>query len=183
MARESLRELIEDTRLPRGVRESLVQDYESVEAMFDKLKFGHLHIAVLGRVSTGKSSLLNALIGEPRFAVSPLHGETRKSAMERWSEVEAGGLYLIDTPGLDEAGGEDRESLAREVANRADLVIFVLDSDIIAALSNFDCHSKTPLRVYTDDWRFWPGFGVSDRLGISCWMRQLSRLADTFRNT
>jgi len=101
-----------------------------VEAMLDRLKHGHLHIAVLGRVSTGKSSLLNALIGESRFAVSPLHGETRKSSMEPWSEVEAGGVFLIDTPGLDEAGGENREALAREVANRADLVIFVLDGDI-----------------------------------------------------
>ena len=98
--------------------------------MLDRLKHGHLHIAVLGRVSTGKSSLRNALVGEPRFSVSPLHGETRKASMERWSEIEAGGVFLIDTPGLDEAGGEERESLAREVANRADLVIFVLDSDI-----------------------------------------------------
>jgi hypothetical protein len=50
--------------------------------------------------------------------------------MEAWSEEEAGGVFLIDTPGLDEAGGEDREALAREVAGRSDLVIFVLDSDL-----------------------------------------------------
>ena len=39
-------------------------------------------------------------------------------------------MYLIDTPGIDEAGGDDRETLAREVASRSDLVIFVLDNDI-----------------------------------------------------
>jgi GTP-binding protein Era len=130
LARESLQELISDARLPEGVRESLAQDYAAVQAMLDKLTHGHLHIAVLGRVSTGKSSLLNALIGEQRFSVSPLHGETKRSAMEQWSEVEAGGVYLIDTPGLDEAGGEQREELAREVAQRSDLVMFVLDGDI-----------------------------------------------------
>jgi len=130
LARESLQELISDGRLPEGVRESLAQDYAAVQAMLDKLTHGHLHIAVLGRVSTGKSSLLNALIGEQRFSVSPLHGETKRSAMEQWSEVEAGGVYLIDTPGLDEAGGEQREELAREVAQRSDLVMFVLDGDI-----------------------------------------------------
>lgn len=130
LARESLRDLINDTRLPAGVRESLEQDYAAVEGMLDKLQHGHLHIAVFGRVSTGKSSLLNALIGEQAFTVSPLHGETRHSTMQRWSEVDAGGVFLIDTPGLDEAGGERREELATEVAHRSDLVIFVLDGDI-----------------------------------------------------
>ena len=130
LARESLRDLIEDRRLPEGVRDSLAQDYAAVQAMLDKLEHGHLHLAVFGRVSTGKSSLLNALMGEPAFTVSPLHGETRRSAMRQWAEVEAGGVFLIDTPGLDEAGGEDREQLAREVAGRADLVIFVVDGDM-----------------------------------------------------
>jgi small GTP-binding protein len=130
LARESLRDLIGDTRLPAGVRESLAHDYDAVEAMLDKLEHGHLHLAVFGRVSTGKSSLLNALIGEDAFTVSPLHGETRHSSMQPWNQMEIGGVFLIDTPGLDEAGGEGREQLAREVAGRSDLVIFVLDSDI-----------------------------------------------------
>jgi small GTP-binding protein len=116
--------------LPSGIRESLAHDYEAVQAMLEKLQHGHLHIAVFGRVSTGKSSLLNALIGEQKFAISPLHGETRKTTMEQWSEVAAAGVYLIDTPGLDEAGGEDREAMAKEVAHRSDLVIFVVDGDI-----------------------------------------------------
>ena len=130
LARESLRELIDDERLPPGVRESLAQDYEAVEAMLEKLEHGHIHLAAFGRVSTGKSSLLNALIGEDRFTVSPVHGETKQSSMQAWREEEAGGIYLIDTPGLDEAGGEEREALAKEVAGRADLVLFVVDSDI-----------------------------------------------------
>ena len=130
LARESLRELVNDARLPEGVRESLAHDYESVQAMLDKLENGHLHLAAFGRVSTGKSSLLNALIGEAVFSVSPLHGETRRSAIQPWNEVRAGGVFLIDTPGLDEAGGEDREAMAKEVAGRSDLVRFVLDGDI-----------------------------------------------------
>lgn len=130
LARESLRELINDKRLPPGVRESLAQDYDAVQGMLDKLEHGHIHLAAFGRVSTGKSSLLNALIGEDRFTVSPLHGETQRSSMQAWREEEAGGVYLIDTPGLDEAGGEEREQLAKEVAGRADLVLFVVDGDI-----------------------------------------------------
>lgn len=130
LARESLRELVDDSRLPEGVRESLAHDYEAVQAMLDKIEHGHLHISAFGRVSTGKSSLLNALIGEEKFSVSPLHGETKLSSMQSWNELEAGGVFLIDTPGLDEAGGENREALAREVAGRSDLVIFVVDGDI-----------------------------------------------------
>ena len=130
LARQSLADLINDRRLPSGIRESLSHDYQLVERMLEKLQHGHLHIAVFGRVSTGKSSLLNALIGQTLFAVSPLHGETRESAMEQWSEVDVGGVFLIDTPGLDEAGGEQREAMARDVAERSDLVLFVLDGDL-----------------------------------------------------
>lgn len=130
LASESLRELTSDSRLPPGVRDTLARDYAEVQAMLDKLEHGHLHIAAFGRVSTGKSSLLNALIGEKQFTVSPLHGETLTSSMQPLSEVEAKGVFLIDTPGLDEAGGETRERLAREVANRSDLVMFVLDGDL-----------------------------------------------------
>jgi len=163
LARESLIELVEDSRLPAGIRDSLAHDYDAVQAMLDKLQHGHLHIAVFGRVSTGKSSLLNALIGEPKFAVSPLHGETKRTSMQEWSEVKAAGVFLIDTPGLDEAGGEDREEMAKEVAHRSDLVIFVLDSDItdselnslrtlleqgrpvVVALNKSDLYTKTEL--------------------------------------
>lgn len=130
LARESLRDLIHDSRLPDGVRDSLAHDYDAVEGMLDKLEHGHLHLSAFGRVSTGKSSLLNALIGEDTFSVSPVHGETRHSSMQAWNQVEARGVFLIDTPGLDEAGGEDREALAKEVAGRSDLVMFVLDGDI-----------------------------------------------------
>jgi GTP-binding protein Era len=87
LARESLNELINDSRLPTGIREALAHDYEAVQGMLDKLQHGHLHIAVFGRVSTGKSSLLNALIGENKFSVSPLHGETKESSMQEWSEI------------------------------------------------------------------------------------------------
>jgi hypothetical protein len=130
LARENLRELLRDERLPDGVRDSLKDDFQQVEAMLDKLEHGHLHIAVFGRVSVGKSALLNALLGEQRFAVSALHGETRHSDMAPWREVEAGGVYLIDTPGINEISGEERERMAEDVAGRADLVLFVVDADL-----------------------------------------------------
>lgn len=130
LARESLRELVQDQRIPSQVRESLIDDYRQVEAMLEKLDQGHIHIAIFGRVSVGKSAILNALLGEDRFSISPLHGETKASAIGKWEECRTGGVYLIDTPGLNEVRGDERERLAHEVAARSDLVLFVVDGDL-----------------------------------------------------
>ncbi len=98
--------------------------------MLDKLEHGHIHLAVFGRVSVGKSALLNALLGQNAFEVGVLHGTTAHASLLRWQEVAADGVHLIDTPGINELSGEQREKLAYEVAGRSDLVLFVVDSDM-----------------------------------------------------
>lgn len=130
LARESLRELIDDPRVPESVREELEHEYRKVRQMLDKLENDEIHIAVYGRVSVGKSALLNALLGESRFSTSPLHGMTRQVAMGNWREYAAGNILMIDTPGINEVDGEAREQLAADVAQRADIVLFVVDGDM-----------------------------------------------------
>ena len=130
LAKQSLSQLLNDERVPESVRRGLTKDYEAIRQMLDKLEQGQLHIAVFGRVSVGKSSVLNALMGKQVFSVSLLHGETKSADMEAWKEVDAGGVFLIDTPGINEIDGEQREALAHEVAGRADLLLFVVDSDL-----------------------------------------------------
>ena len=129
-ARDSLEQLLQDSRLPPEARAELADDFGQVRAMLDKLEHGHIHIAVLGRVSVGKSSVLNALIGEQRFSTSALHGETVRNEMTHWDEQESGSLFLIDTPGINEIDGEARERMAHEVSQRSDLVLFVIDGDM-----------------------------------------------------
>jgi hypothetical protein len=129
-ARDSLELLLQDDRLPPEARAELADDFGQVQAMLDKLEHGHIHIAVLGRVSVGKSSVLNALIGERRFSTSALHGETKHSEMAHWDEQASGSLYLIDTPGINEIDGDARERMAHEVSQRSDLVLFVIDGDM-----------------------------------------------------
>ncbi len=119
--------------MPPPVRKALADDYAELARMLEKLEQGHVHIAVFGEVSVGKSSLLNALVGEDLFSTSPLHGETRSSAMVAWEEQRSGGVYLVDTPGINEVEGEARETLARDVAARSDLLLFVVDGDLSAA--------------------------------------------------
>ncbi len=130
LARESLRELLDDKRVPPPVRAALAEEYQQLQLLLEKIEHGHIHIAVFGRVSVGKSALLNALLGEMRFSISPLHGETTQAAHARWQEYDAGGVFLIDTPGINEVAGEARERLAHDVASRSDLVLFVVDGDI-----------------------------------------------------
>ena len=130
LAKESLNQLLDDSRVPDSVRSVLRDEYQQLRSMLEKLEKGHLHIAVFGRVSVGKSSVLNALLGKDVFSVSVLHGETKTEGKAEWEEVDAGGIYLIDTPGINEIDGEERERLAHEVANRSDLLLFVVDSDL-----------------------------------------------------
>jgi small GTP-binding protein len=130
LAKESLTQLLDDNRVPDSVRKVLRDEYQQLRGMLEKLEKGHLHIAVFGRVSVGKSSVLNALLGKDIFSVSVLHGETKTEGKAEWEEVDAGGVYLIDTPGINEIDGEERERLAHEVANRSDLLLFVVDSDL-----------------------------------------------------
>lgn len=129
-AKESLASLLNEPNIPRAVKAELATEYETLQAMLDKLEHGHIHIAVFGRVSVGKSSLLNALIGENRFYTSALHGATRHAEMGLWEQSNDGHVYLCDTPGINEIDGEEREKLAHEVAARSDLVLYVVDGDI-----------------------------------------------------
>lgn len=130
LARDSLRDLLDDHRVPPAVRATLADEYQQLQLLLEKIEHGHIHIAVFGRVSVGKSALLNALLGEVRFSTSPLHGETTRAAHAPWQEYDAGGVFLIDTPGINEVAGEIRERLAHDVASRSDLVMFVVDGDI-----------------------------------------------------
>ena len=145
---EALRALLDDRSIPAGVRRELDEDFAQVEEMLDKLATGALHIAVFGRVSVGKSALGNALLGREAFATGVLHGTTRKRDAQRWQEVAGQGLHLIDTPGINELSGEERERLAFDVAAISDLVIFVVDGDMtqseVAALSTL-AKTRRPL--------------------------------------
>lgn len=106
-------------------------DLDYLTATLDKLNSCLVRIAVFGLVSRGKSAVINALLGQKMLQTGPLHGVTQYPRSVYWSA--AGGqvqVELIDTPGLDEVGGEIRARMARDVAEQADLILFVVAGDV-----------------------------------------------------
>lgn len=89
------------------------------------------NVVLIGEPNVGKSSLLNALVGEQRVIVSDIAGTTRDSIVER---IELGGLLirLWDTAGLD--NGRAIDSLERagiqqswKRIEEADLLLLLMD--------------------------------------------------------
>jgi GTP-binding protein Era len=129
-ALSSLRQLLHDPKIPTTVKNQLKDEYQNIQRLIDKLENEQIHIVAFGKVSTGKSSLLNAISGGKHFKVSPLHGETKHTSHLDWPSYEAQSVVLIDTPGTDEFDGEEREVMAQQAAKQADVILFVLDGDI-----------------------------------------------------
>ena len=125
-----IKTLLSDTAIPASVRAEMSREFEEIEAVSEKLTQGEIHVAAFGRVGTGKSSLLNALLGREVFSTSPLHGETRSQQRSHWDSINSDHVVLIDTPGIDELDGEAREEMARSVARISDIVLMICESDL-----------------------------------------------------
>jgi GTP-binding protein len=92
-----------------------------------------IRVAILGRPNVGKSSLLNALVGQNRVIVSDVPGTTRDS-IDTVLELEGRTFVLIDTAGLlrkrrQRQGVEYFSGLrAIRAAERADVALVLVDS-------------------------------------------------------
>lgn len=89
-----------------------------------------LEIVAFGTISSGKSSLLNALAGRPVFRTNVVGGTTTTRSEIPWPAGDQ--VVLVDTPGLAEVRGEARASEAADAAKNADLVLFVVDGPLKA---------------------------------------------------
>lgn len=88
-----------------------------------------IRTAILGRPNAGKSSLLNAILGEERAIVTQVPGTTR-DVLQETVRLNGMVLHMADTAGIRrtedvvEQIGVDK---AREYAQKADLILFVID--------------------------------------------------------
>ncbi|MCQ2311794.1 MAG: tRNA uridine-5-carboxymethylaminomethyl(34) synthesis GTPase MnmE [Paludibacteraceae bacterium] len=119
----------------RGELEQLaVQIEKKLTSLTDSFQTGNaikngVPVAIVGKTNAGKSTLLNALVGEERAIVSDVHGTTRDTIEE--TLVIDGVLFrLIDTAGL-RATTDTIESLgierSRRAMEKAQIIIHVID--------------------------------------------------------
>ena len=117
--------------------EEEVED-DSIFAQNDKIKefdendINHIKIAIIGRTNVGKSSLLNALLGEERSVVSDVSGTTI-DPIDESIDYEGKQLTFVDTAGLRRRGkidGIERYALMRtkEMLENANMALVVLDA-------------------------------------------------------
>lgn len=92
-----------------------------------------IRVAVVGRPNVGKSSLVNALLGEERLVVSNIPGTTR-DAVDTYFKQDGVTFVFVDTAGMRRRGKIDaaleRYSVIRSLRaiDRADVVLMLIDA-------------------------------------------------------
>ncbi|MBV9524866.1 MAG: ribosome biogenesis GTPase Der [Candidatus Dormibacteraeota bacterium] len=125
-----------------------------------------LRIAIIGRPNTGKSSLLNALVGQERTLVSPVAGTTR-DVVDTVLDFEGRTVRLVDTAGIRRRGLVDndveRYSLLRSLRalERADVAVLVMDASqgVVAQdrhVAGYAADAGTGLVVVANKWDLVP---------------------------
>lgn len=121
---------------PEAFQEALVESAQAgvdVDAVLDEFReqkrrqsAGEIHIAVFGEVSTGKSSLVNALLPDARAEADPRAGTTIEIKRYHWSAESGDRVVITDLPGFN----LDDDTAVIEEARRAHLVVFLCDGDL-----------------------------------------------------
>ena len=135
---------VDEGEIPEGTMESYSGDLLSLKSRISKLlstaregkilRDGAL-VVLAGRPNAGKSSLMNALLGENRAIVSDVAGTTRDS-IEEGLDIDGWPIRIVDTAGLratDDAIEAEGVVRAEELMAKADIVV-ALDCDIDGAI-------------------------------------------------
>ena len=89
-----------------------------------------LHIGIFGRRNVGKSSILNALVGQEAAIVSEEAGTTTDPVEKPMELLPLGPVLFVDTAGIDDVGalGAKRIEKTKQVLQRTDLAMVVTEA-------------------------------------------------------
>ena len=96
---------------------------------------GSVHLCFFGEISSGKSSLIKALVPDADVAISAVGGSTMDIRHFRWRDDKGRQILLTDVPG---SGGLESklDQVAEEEALRSQVVLFICDGDLTRAESH-----------------------------------------------
>ncbi|MBP89151.1 MAG: hypothetical protein CMJ64_20945 [Planctomycetaceae bacterium] len=120
---------VEEMRSDLPTTDDLLREIEPLSRQIEeKRESQQLELVAFGAISSGKSSLLNALAGQDVFQTDLKGGTTAQRNEIAWPGIDK--VTLVDTPGLGEVDGAERGSLSATAAKDADLVLLVVDGPL-----------------------------------------------------
>jgi [FeFe] hydrogenase H-cluster maturation GTPase HydF len=119
--------------------------------MFNTPKGNRAHIAILGKRNVGKSSFLNAFIGQDLCIVSDTPGTTTDPVEKAYELQPIGPVLFIDTAGIDDEGvlGEKRIEKTQQILERTDVGLLLVDD---LQLSSYDQEMIAQLKKKKTPW-------------------------------
>ena len=159
---------------------------EEVVEQRQRRSSGQIYIAVYGEVSSGKSSLVQALLPDAEVEIDPRAGTTSNIRHYAWHAPSGDRIVIADLPGFN----LDDDEVTREETRRAHLVIFLCDSDLAAsqmaqlqyllkldkplllALNKADRYSREELETLLSNLQEKTGLDESDIVTISAGGRE-----------
>ena len=103
--------------------------YQEIKILKKRRAAGKIYAALYGNISTGKSTLIKALLPDAKIETGVVGGTTDKITTYQWKSSAGDQLVLSDMPGLNEVGGA-YDLLSKEEALRAHFVIYLVDGDL-----------------------------------------------------
>lgn len=115
-------------------------------SLLDTPRASRLHIGIYGKRNSGKSTLINALTGQPTSVVSDVAGTTTDPVYKTMEVHGIGPCVFIDTAGFDDEGllGEMRVAKTKEATEKTDIALILFtDTNISQEIAWFDHFKST----------------------------------------